>query len=402
MENNLIKQLFEQRFGHKIEGNYLHHFFAPGRINLIGEHIDYNGGHVLPMAIELGINAYLYPRNDKVINIQSLQHKGILHINLSKKNFDKRDLFWANYPLGVIQYFFENNKNNKNTDYEKGFDLLIDSNLPMASGLSSSAALEVLIAFIWQWFMEKKRNFTAENLIQLALISQKVENNFIGVQCGIMDQFAVAMGQKSKAILLNCNTLAYRYCNFTLSPDHVILILNSNKKRALADSKYNQRKQDCEVALAILQAQNPNLKNHCQANKQDLKALEKQPILHKRARHTITEQLRVMSAFQALEQSDMPTFGRLMNESHESLQYDYEVSGFELDVLVQAAQQLAGCLGARMTGAGFGGCAIALVEKKEIESFKQKIKQHYDKKTGLSLTIYESKASRGVHYLGQI
>ncbi len=389
---NLSKKLFQEYFGSSSAS--IHQFFAPGRVNLIGEHIDYNGGFVFPMAIELGIRAWVRYRQDGQINIRSTQLEDGLNVLLSTETFEPRPSLWKNYPLGVIQYLYT--RNQLINKVLGGVDVLLSSNLPIGSGLSSSAALEVLMAYILLW---DGKNLCDEQKIAIAQLSQKVENDFVGVQCGIMDQFAVAMGKKDHAIRLNCENLAFQYVPFSISPICKLLILNTNKARSLADSKYNERKEECEEALTVLQKYK-NIQTLCEATEQDLVHLTKYPILQQRAKHVIIENQRVIQATQLLAKNDLEGFGKLLYDSHQSLQQDYEVSGFELDCLVDAAMQQEGCLGARMTGAGFGGCAIALVKTDLIPVFKANVKQQYDKQTGLSLSIYETVASNGVHYEG--
>jgi len=360
-------------------------FFAPGRINLNGEHIDYNGGLVLPIAINLGITATVNFRKDSLLNIQSAQIKEALNIDLNTETYEKRTTSWQNYPLGIIQYFKNNNLP------LAAADISLHSNLPIGGGLSSSAALEVLISFV---MLSAAKHNLLNKKTAIAQLCQQVENEFVGVKCGIMDQFAVAKGKKNQAMLLNCNTLECQYIPFDLQNKYVLVLMNTNKKRELADSKYNERKAECDAALQQIQQHKP-LQYLCEAKLLDIKKI-KESILQKRATHVISENERVKKAAVALQNKNFATFGRLMNESHESLKIDYEVTGFELDTLVEICQKTKACIGARMTGAGFGGCAIALVEKKQVSGFRQQVKTEYDEKTGLSLDIYETTACEGV------
>ena len=360
-------------------------FFAPGRINLIGEHIDYNGGLVLPIAINLGILATVNFRNDAIINIHSKQITEALYIDLQTENYEKRTASWQNYPLGVIEYFKKNNLP------LTGADISLSSNLPIGGGLSSSAALEVLISFI---MLSAAKHDLLTQKTKIAQFCQQVENEFVGVKCGIMDQFAVAKGKQNQAMLLNCDTLENEYIPFDLQNEYALVLMNTNKKRELADSKYNERKAECDAALLEIQ-EHKNINYLCEADILDLKYLENN-VLRKRAKHVISENERVKKAVLALKNKKLKVFGQLMNESHESLKKDYEVTGFELDTLVEICQKNEACIGARMTGAGFGGCAIALVQKEKVVAFGQKTKQEYDEKTGLSLDVYETTACEGV------
>ena len=385
---------FQKRFGSDDVNTdaAIHHFFAPGRVNLIGEHIDYNGGLVLPMAIGLGISAWVRYRNDNKIIVQSKQAESQLSIDLRQPIWDKQtNNKWRNYPLGVLKYFHDNHIP------LFGANILLDSSLPMGSGLSSSAALEVLMAYI---FLHKSQHSLLNNGKAIALFCQKVENEFIGVNCGIMDQFAVAMGQKKQAMLLNCDTVEHEYVPIQLPPNYQLLIINTNKERQLADSKYNERKAECGQALSIIR-QYKNINHLCEANLNDLKWIT-DAVIHKRAKHIITENQRVYAAATALKNNDWSYFGQLMNASHDSLQQDYEVSGMALDTVVAAARRHSFCLGSRMTGAGFGGCAIALVTEVNVDDFQDFINQYYTPQTGLVAHVYGTQAQDGVRYIGQL
>ncbi len=375
---------FSQIFGEN--SSPLQDYFAPGRVNLIGEHIDYNGGWVLPMAIEQGIKATVRRRTDQKIRIHSLQQEGIFEIDLAAPDFQHRPSHWMNYPLGIIHMLAKV----RQIPLDQGMEILLDSNLPVGSGLSSSAALEVLIAYI---YLHLANHPLQSDKLAIAQLCQQVENDFVGVKCGIMDQAAVALGKKGEAIYLQCDSLEYQYVPANVSP-YVFLILNSNKQRQLADSKYNERKGECEAALAVIQ-QEREIANLCEAKVEDLDLL-KDPILYNRARHVVGENQRVQMAVESLQHRDWHTFGRLMNASHFSLQLDYEVTGKELDTLVQAAHTSPFCLGARMTGAGFGGCAVALVVKNRVKDFVDLVKKVYIRNTGLTMEAYVSMASQGV------
>lgn len=358
-------------------------YFAPGRINLIGEHLDYNGGLVLPVALNIGIAASFHRRHDGILQLFAKSHplNFVGKINSLPTFSEEND--WANYPIGVIKALQNSSLN------LQAADLFFASNLPEGSGLSSSAAIEILTAFMFL----KEQNIPID-LVAIAKLCQAVENNFIGVKCGIMDQFAVAMGKAHHAILLDCNTLKYEYIPFELD-DCSLLILNSKKPRSLIKSAYNERKQECENALLEIRSQKSKIRNLVDAEIEDLVFVSDE-VIRKRAKHVISEQLRVRQSVKALEMGDLHTFGRLMNASHQSLKEDYEVSGLELDTLAETAQSVKGCLGARMTGAGFGGCAIALVQKKEIELFKAIVSTQYKTITGIDCEIYVSEIGDGV------
>lgn len=358
-------------------------FFAPGRVNLIGEHLDYNGGFVLPAAIALGVKATYTQRTDGRIILRSATHP------FSKELFaDDTIEFnpandWTNYPLGIIAQL------KKEGHKVEGCEILFESTLPEGSGLSSSAAVEVLTAYAILSQTE-----TNINLPWLATMCKQVENDFIGVKCGIMDQYAVALGQQHHAILLDCQKLRHQYIPFELG-DYRLVIMNSKKPRSLIHSKYNERKAECDEALRQIQVSNPETENLANAEMIWLDILNSE-ILQKRARHVITEQLRVKESLKVLAHNDLSTFGRLMNASHASLKNDYEVTGPELDTLAETAQQVKGCLGARMTGAGFGGCAIAIAHKTSIDELANKVGEKYLATTGLNCEIYESQIGDGV------
>ena len=289
---------------------------------------------------------------------------------------------WTNFPLGIIHQLKKEGHN------LPACEIIYNSNLPESSGLSSSAAVEVLTAYTLLSQTE-----TNINLPWLANLCKQVENDFIGVKCGIMDQFAVALGKADNAIFLNCSTLDYKYIPFELN-NYRLLILNTKKPRNLIHSKYNERKSQCDEALRILQATS-GIQHLAEASMPQLDLIKDETI-KKRARHVVTESLRVKESVKSLRFNDLSTFGRLMNASHASLKNDYEVTGKELDVLAEEARQLRGCLGARMTGAGFGGCAIALVHEGAIAEFKHILTFKYQAATGLNCEIYESQIGDGV------
>lgn len=360
-------------------------YFAPGRVNLIGEHLDYNGGLVLPAAITLGITATYRARHDNKLRIQSVSHdkKYEVAVNTDIEYNTWND--WANYPLGIVKYLI-----GRRVPFY-GADILFSSSLPESSGLSSSAAVEVLTAY-----MILKETGVDMSLPEIAQLCKRMENTFIGVQCGIMDQFSVAMGKAGNAVLLNCTTLEYEYVPFELN-DYSLLIMNSNKPRSLITSKYNERRGECEKALQLIRRTN-NVESLAAAGVGDVMNIEDE-ILRKRAKHVVTESLRVKESVKALRYNDLFTFGKLMNASHRSLKQDYEVTGVELDTLTETAQQIKGCLGTRMTGAGFGGCAIAIAHKSAVSEIIEKVSDAYQKATGLQCNIYETETGDGVREL---
>lgn len=355
-------------------------YFAPGRVNLIGEHTDYNGGFVFPCALSIGTYAAVAKRNDRNIRLFSanFEQDGVITVLLDDLSFAKEH-GWANYPLGVMHTLSLHGFN-----MDCGLDIMYYGNIPNGAGLSSSASIEVLTGF----FLRDLYGFDFSDT-NIALMSQEAENKYIGVNCGIMDQFAIAMGREGHAILLDTATLNYRYAPLNLS-DYKIVIMNTNKKRTLADSKYNERRSECEAALAILQKERP-IDTLCQLSPKEfdeVSHLITDPVLMRRARHAVYENHRTILAQTCLDQGNLASFGQLMYESHTSLHNDYEVTGIELDTLVDIASQCSGVLGARMTGAGFGGCAIALVHSESIDSFIAKAGSHYLDRIGYQADFY--------------
>lgn len=360
-------------------------FFAPGRINLIGEHLDYNGGFVFPAAISLGITGFIQERSDSIVMMKSDEAPGIVTADCDGNIIPGETPEWGAYPLGVIKCLKE-----KGMAMARGAAMLFSSTLPQGSGLSSSAALEVLTAYM---VLGGAVTSDAER-VRLALLMRDMENDYIGVQCGIMDQFTVALGKKGNAILLNTGTMEFSHVPVDTG-DSSFVIMNSNRPRALAHSKYNERRSQCEQALAMIREYRPSVTCLAQAAAEDL-LLVKDRVLRKRARHVITENTRVLESVEALRSDDLPRFGHLLTESNQSLRHDFEVTGHELDVLVDAAMNAPGCAGARMTGAGFGGCAIALVENELIEEFKKEVGTAYRGDTGLNADFYISILEDGV------
>lgn len=378
----ILTTKFQELFG---QSDGLKAYFCPGRVNLIGEHIDYLGGQVLPTAISVGITAVCRPNESTELKIHSTDFNQTTSINLKELPISKQN-HWTDFLLGVVLHHL-----NQGVSIE-GSDILISSTLPKASGLSSSAALEVLAYYMFYHLATGKE----PDRVQMALDCQKIENEFIGVNCGIMDQFAVANGKKDHAILLNCNSLENKLVPLRLD-DHSLLIINSNKPRTLSESAYNQRRQECADALEII-SQTRRIEHLVNTTESELDLIS-DPILKKRTKHAFSEQLRVLASELVLQNNDLKSFGKLMSQSHESLRDDFEVSCTELDFLVDTLLQDNACLGARLTGAGFGGCCIALVKKSSIDELTQRISIAYQNQFGYSPDFYECQPSDGVHQL---
>ncbi|TSD66213.1 galactokinase [Inquilinus sp. KBS0705] len=360
-------------------------YFSPGRVNLIGEHIDYNGGLVMPCAITFGTYLLVAPNNDNVFRFKSLNFKDEAEV-LLQGNHVKIDELWYNYPVGIINFFLKNGKS------LQGLDMLFYGDIPIGSGLSSSASIEVVTAFALNQISD-----SGYSKLELVKLSQNVENKFIGVSCGIMDQFAVAFGETNKALMLNCDTLDYEAVNSNLG-DHVLAIINTNKPRKLSESKYNERVQECQTALTALK-QELNINHLCDidtATFEEHKHLITDTTVQKRALHVVEENDRVKLAAKALSDNNLTAFGRLMYASHDSLRYLYEVSGKELDTVVEYAKTDTAVTGARMTGAGFGGCAIALVQKDAFDQFSKQLTAYYTDKIGYAPSVYSSLIGNGV------
>ncbi|WP_371368411.1 Galactokinase [Sporomusa rhizae] len=385
LDVHAVRTAFEQVYG--ANGQPVQYYFSPGRINLIGEHIDYNGGQVFPAAISLGIYGAIRRRQDTSIVLTSTNAVPAVKLDITKLLENCPEDGWANYPKGVIKHMLE-------AGYALGgYDILFAGNLPDGTGLSSSAALLVLTAYM----LRSMEPISIINRSELASFCKNVENRFIGVNCGIMDQFAVAMGRQDYAILLDCQTLQYNYIPFVLK-EHSMVIMNTNKKRELAESKYNERHSECEQALAILK-RHRDLENLCQATLPEVETYLPDGILRQRARHVVSENNRVQMAVSLLDKGEIEGFGKLMLESHLSLKCDYEVTGFELDVIVENALQAPGCIGARMTGAGFGGCAIALVETEFLPGFMTIVGARYNSEVGRNAEFYVVGIADGVKRL---
>lgn len=390
MHKNIVSML-QDNFVNVFNVKDQHLFFSPGRVNLIGEHTDYNGGHVFPCALSFGTYGILSKRNDRKVRLYSMNFEdlGVIEFDLDHMVYDKAH-DWANYPKAVIKTF-----ENHGHKTEHGFDILFYGNIPNGAGLSSSASLEVLMAVI----INDLNNFNLD-MISMVKMCQEAENKFIGVNCGIMDQFAIGMGTEGCAILLDCKTLEYRYSKINME-GYKIVIGNTNKKRGLADSKYNERRSECETALAQIQTvKNINsLGELTEEEFEEVKNVITDPIVRKRAKHAVYENQRTLKAVKALENNDLLLFGKLMSESHISLRDDYEVTGKELDTLVSLAWEMPGVIGARMTGAGFGGCTVSIVKEENVQNFIDTITKKYTEIIGYAPDFYVATISDGARKL---
>ena len=380
-----LTERFDQEFG---RGGERRRFFTPGRVNLIGEHIDYNGGKVFPAAIDRYLYVLLRKRPDTKIIYDDIRFPGALEFSSTETFCYRRENQYANYLNGMLAMLQKGGYK-----LTSGFEVLFFSKLPAGGGISSSAALEVgfgrAVAELFGFKVDA---------VTLAKMGQESEHTFMNMQCGIMDQFSIAMGKKECAMLLDTATLEYEYVPLVLG-DYRIVVMNSNKQRALVDSKYNERCAECMEGLALLQ-KIKTVYNLCDLTSADLSAVEAaitDECIFKRVRHCITENERVLAAVAALKAGDLPKLGELLKASHDSLRRDYEVTGIELDALADTANAERGCLGARMTGAGFGGCAIALVQKDAVAEFTARVGKAYTEKTGLTASFFACEAGDGAH-----
>ena len=383
-----MAKVFEEKFGTQAERRY----FSPGRVNLIGEHTDYNGGHVFPCAISLGTYALVRDRADAMTRVYSmnLADKGVIEFSMSGLAYDAaKD--WANYFMGVVDVF-------EKAGYKAshGFDIVINGTLPGGAGLSSSASLEVLMSVI----LNEAFSFGLP-MLEMVKLSQQAENKFVGVNCGIMDQFAVGMGKADCAMLLDCNTLDYRYSKIVLK-DASIVITNTNKPHSLASSAYNVRRAQCEHALNELREVRPELAALGELSNEAFERIAghiAEQLERQRAHHAVFENNRTLEAVAALERDDVARFGKLMNESHFSLRDDYDVTGRELDTLAEIAWSLPGVIGSRMTGAGFGGSTVSLVKNDAIETFRERVSAVYTERIGYAPSFYVASIAEGTHRL---
>ena len=375
---------FYQLYGNA--GNVPKCFFAPGRVNLIGEHTDYNGGFVLPCALQYGTYLLIRSTDEGVMKLAStnMEFKAEIPVTeLSKKVIGQ----WVNYPLGIFDQFRQLNIE------ISGFEMLYSGDIPNSAGLSSSASIEMVTAYALTVLL----NVQKLEMIDLVKMSQRAENEFIGLNCGIMDMFAIGMGQKDHAIFLNCLTLEYKRVSILLDGFRLI-IGNTNKKRGLADSKYNERVAECQLAMTYLSRDVAISKLGEISFMQFYKMQDLIPdeLIRRRARHVISENQRVLNAVSSLLKGDILQFGALMNASHESLRDNYEVTGIELDTMVSEAQKINGVVGSRMTGAGFGGCTVSLVQENAVDLFIDQVGKKYEEKTGIKPDFYLADVSDGV------
>jgi len=375
--------LFRQIFGDDPEAA----FFAPGRINLIGEHIDYCGGHVLPCAVSLGITARVRYRKGTTVRLASSDLPGVHAVDVSAAVVFEKERGWANYPAGVIMCLLDEGRR------LRGADVLFSSTLPQGAGLSSSAAIEVLTGAIMLHPVEGE-GFDRK---ALALLCQRAENAFVGVACGIMDQFSVALGKRGHAILLDCATLEHRHVPF--DPGGLsLVVMDTGTTRELAGSAYNTRRSEVERALELVRRKR-TVDNLVEATQEEIEAAVDDPVIRRRARHVVSEERRVRDAALALERGDMKAFSALLNASHASLRDDYEVTGPRLDAIVEEARATGFCAGARMTGAGFGGCAIALVRSDSLDEFFARAGEGYRRRTGIEGRFFAASIDDGVRKL---
>ncbi len=352
-------------------------FYSPGRVNLIGEHTDYNGGYVFPCALDFGTTLLARRAARHEIRLSSLNFPEEVVIPIAL-NYLPVPKSWTNYPVGVINEFA------RKGIAAPGMELLFYGDIPNGAGLSSSASIEMVTAVA-----VNELTGAGLEMMEMVKMAQKAENGFVGMNCGIMDQFAVGFGKKDHAIILNCDTLEYRYAPF-MTGDRRLIITNTNKRRGLTDSKYNERRSECEKAVELISEHHP-VRNLSQLTVSDLWMLDTyipDPVVRKRAKHVITENGRTLDAIKALEDNDIELLGKLMNESHDSLCTDYEVTGTELDTLVYEGRKLPGVIGTRMTGAGFGGCTVSIVEKRHADEFIKRLGEIYTAKTGLTADFY--------------
>ena len=389
MQQKLLEK-FQELFGG--EGD-IRSYFSPGRVNLIGEHTDYNGGHVFPCALTIGTYGIARKREDRKIRFYSenFSRLGVFETSLDDLVYHE-EANWTNYPKGVVWAFKE-----KGYVADTGFDLVMYGNIPNGSGLSSSASVELLMGVI----LVDMFGFEGLSMIDLALLGQYAENKFNGMNCGIMDQFAIAMGKENQAIFLDTSDLSYEYAPIEMKGAKIV-IAASNKKRKLTDSKYNERRAECEEALADIQKQMDikALGDLTEEQFEEMKDAVKNPVCRKRAKHAVYENQRTIKAVAALKAGDLETFGKLMNASHVSLRDDYEVTGKELDTLVEAAWKQEGVIGSRMTGAGFGGCTVSIVKEEAIDDFIKNVGEIYEKEIGYAADFYVVEIGDGSRRIG--
>lgn len=387
MEIKEMKQAFQEAYGKPATAVY----FSPGRVNLIGEHTDYNGGSVFPCALSFGTYLLLAPNGTQAMHFKSLNMPEVVEVPLDKLTEPLPGKSWVNYPMGCMAWYVR-----QGHKFDQGLDILIWGNVPAGAGLSSSAALEVVAAFAANDYLGLNYNHT-----DFAKIGQLAEHEFAGVNCGIMDQFASSWGKKDHAIHLNCDTLEFEHVPVKLDGIKVV-IANTHSPHHLDSGAYNDRVAQCHLALEQLRKVKPELKNLAELSEAEFKQIEgaiTDPIAHKRARHVVGEVQRTADAVAALKAGDIVTFGKLMNASHVSLRDDYEVTGLQLDTMAEEAWKIEGVLGSRMTGGGFGGCTVSLVKDEAIENFKKQVGENYERITGIKPDFYVAEISDGARRL---
>lgn len=375
-------EIFYEKYGNRNNNPVL--FFSPGRVNLIGEHTDYNGGFVFPCALNYGTYLLLRKNNSNRLKFSTVNFNDDIETEL-KGLFVKTGKKWINYPLGILNEFI------KKGVKLSGLDLLYYGDVPNGAGLSSSASIEMTTAVALNDIFS-----VGLNMLDLVKLSQRAENEFVGMNCGIMDQFTAGFGMQDNAIFLNCDTLVFENVPVVLK-DCSLIITNSNKRRGLTDSKYNERRAECDKAVELLSQYKP-LRNLSELSYSDIYLLDKyidDQVIRKRARHVISENRRVIEAVKVLKDRNIERFGQLMNESHDSLKEDFEVTGVELDTLVYEGRMIPGVIGTRMTGAGFGGCTISIVRKADSSGFMTALTAAYQKKTGLTPDFYQPEIGNG-------
>lgn len=379
-----LKSAYEAAYQHAATAIY----FAPGRVNLIGEHTDYNGGFVFPCALSFGTYLLVSTNDDQLIRFRSLNMEAVYTLSLDQLTTPLPNKAWANYPLGVLAQFIK-----RGVTITQGYDILFWGNVPAGAGLSSSAAMEVVTAYAFNELLD-----TAYDRTELAKIGQKAEHEFAGVMCGIMDQFASSHGKQDHAIYLNCDTLAFDLVPVKLDGIKVV-ISNTHSPHHLDSGAYNDRVRQCRLAVEQLNALRP-IKYLAELSQADFEQVEHaitDEVAHRRARHVVGEVQRTKDAVAALQQGDIEQFGVLMNQSHVSLRDDYEVTGPELDALAEAAWEVEGVVGSRMTGGGFGGCTVSLVREEAIPNFIELVGKEYTDKTGLKADFYIAEIGDGAH-----
>jgi galactokinase len=387
MDTKNFAEKFYEKYGNRNDNPVL--FFSPGRVNLIGEHTDYNGGYVFPCALNYGTYLLIRKINSNILKFSTINFNDDTETGI-KEIFVNTGKKWINYPLGVLNEFL------KRGIKISGLEFLYYGDVPNGAGLSSSASIEMVTAVALNDIFN-----AGFSTLELVKMSQKAENEFVGMNCGIMDQFAVGFGKKDHAIFLNCDSLSFENVPVILT-DCSLIITNTNKRRGLTDSKYNERRSECDKAVELLQAYKP-IHNLSELNSGEIHLLEqyiKDPVVRRRAKHVITENGRVVEAVKVLKDNNIIRFGELMNLSHDSLKDDYEVTGFELDTLVYEGRKLPGVIGTRMTGAGFGGCTVSIVRKADSANFMTRLSAVYEKKTGLPADFYQPEIGNGAERIG--